>query len=156
MLALVVAATSCASSGGGGAATEIGALEPVAADGEPLLLADVDGPAIVNLWATWCTPCRAELPALQAISQADPTVARVIGVNVGDEPTAIDRFLADLGVSFEQYVDPSGEVMSAMGIVGLPASFVVTAQGEIGAVHEGALDEDGFRQLVADAARVNP
>lgn len=150
--ALVALALGLAACGGAGddGVDAVAPLAPVASAAEALVLDEVSGPAIVNVWATWCAPCRAELPALQAVSDSDPAVARVIGVNVGDEPAAIEAFLAELGVSFEQYLDPDGELMNSLGIVGLPASVIVDADGTVVEVHEGALDEAGFRELVAE------
>lgn len=148
LVALALALGAC----GGGGDDGVAPLTPVAPGAEALVLDEVSGPAIVNVWATWCAPCRAELPALQAVSDSDPAVARVIGVNVGDEPAAVEAFLAELGVSFEQYLDPDGELMNSLGIVGLPASVILDADGTVVEVHQGALDEAGFRALVTEVA----
>jgi len=109
---------------------------------------DIGGPAIVNLWATWCGPCRAEMPAFQEVSTEFDDV-RFVGVNQGDAGDAALEFLDEVGVSFDQYLDPTGELTDALRVSGLPATFVIGANGEVVEVHNGALDADGIRELVA-------
>ncbi|MEZ5222696.1 MAG: TlpA disulfide reductase family protein [Ilumatobacteraceae bacterium] len=109
----------------------------------------LDGPAVVNLWATWCAPCRQEMPAFQAVSTEYDDV-RFVGVNQGDAGDAAAEFLDEVGVTFDQYLDPNGELTNALEVVGLPATFVIDAEGTIVAVHNGALDEQGIRDLVAE------
>ena len=109
---------------------------------------DIGGPAIVNLWATWCGPCRAEMPAFQQVSTEFDDV-RFVGVNQGDAGDAALEFLDEIGVTFDQYLDPTGELTDALRVSGLPATFVIGADGEVVEVHKGALDADGIRALAA-------
>lgn len=109
----------------------------------------IDGPAIVNLWATWCGPCRTEMPAFQEVSTEFDDV-RFVGVNQGDAGDAAAEFLDEVGVTFDQYLDPNGELTNALRVAGLPATFVIDADGVVVEVHNGALDPDGIRALVAE------
>lgn len=109
----------------------------------------IDGPAIVNLWATWCGPCRTEMPAFQEVSTEYDDV-RFVGVNQGDAGDAAAEFLDEVGVTFDQYLDPNGELTNALRVAGLPATFVIDADGVVVEVHNGALDPDGIRALVAE------
>ena len=109
----------------------------------------IDGPAIVNLWATWCGPCRTEMPAFQEVSTEYDDV-RFVGVNQGDAGDAAAEFLDEVGVTFDQYLDPNGELTNALRVTGLPATFVIDADGTVVDVHNGALDPDGIRALVAE------
>jgi cytochrome c biogenesis protein CcmG, thiol:disulfide interchange protein DsbE len=109
----------------------------------------IEGPAIVNLWATWCGPCRTEMPAFQEVSTEYDDV-RFVGVNQGDAGDAAADFLADVGVTFDQYLDPNGELTNALRVAGLPATFVIDADGVVVDVHNGVLDPDGIRALVAE------
>jgi thiol-disulfide isomerase/thioredoxin len=118
------------------------------ATGELVGAASLDGPAIVNLWATWCGPCRAEMPAFETVSGEYDDV-RFIGVNQGDAGDAAAEFLDEIGVTFDQYLDPDGDLTNALRVVGLPATFVIDDDGTIIEVHKGALDEAGIRDLVA-------
>ena len=108
----------------------------------------IEGPAIVNLWATWCGPCRREMPAFQAVSGEYDDV-RFVGVNQGDAGDAAQEFLDEVGVTFDQYLDPNGDLTNALNVAGLPATFVIDADGDVVTVHNGALDEQGIRDLVA-------
>ncbi len=122
--------------------TELATGEVVSADA-------ITGPAIVNLWATWCGPCRKEMPAFQAVSGEYDDV-RFVGVNQGDGGDAAAEFLDEVGVTFDQYLDPNGELTNALRVAGLPATFVLDADGDVVTVHNGVLDEDGIRDLVAE------
>lgn len=109
----------------------------------------IEGPAIVNLWATWCGPCRKEMPAFETVSGEYDDV-RFVGVNQADTGDAAAEFLTEVGVTFDQYLDPNGDLTNALRLPGLPATFVIDADGEILTVHQGALDEQGIRDLVAE------
>lgn len=109
----------------------------------------IEGPAIVNLWATWCGPCRTEMPAFQQVSTEYDDV-RFVGVNQGDAGDAAAEFLDEVGVTFDQYLDPNGDLTNALRVAGLPATFVIDADGVVVEVHNGALDPDGIRALVTE------
>jgi cytochrome c biogenesis protein CcmG, thiol:disulfide interchange protein DsbE len=111
--------------------------------------ASLEGPAVVNLWATWCGPCRQEMPAFQTVAGEYDDV-RFVGVNQGDAGDAAADFLDEVGVTFDQYLDPDGDLTNALKVTGLPATFVLDAEGDIVAMHNGALDEQGIRDLVAE------
>lgn len=144
--ALVVA--SCG--GGGSDALTLPEIELTdLATGELVDADAIDGPAIVNLWATWCGPCRTEMPAFQQVSTEYDDV-RFVGVNQGDGGDAAAEFLDEVGVTFDQYLDPNGELTNALRVAGLPATFVIDADGLVVEVHNGALDPDGIRALVAE------
>ena len=89
-------------------------------------------PYLLNVWATWCAPCREEMPELQRLHAAyAPQGFRVVGVSVDDRGAGetIQSFLQEVGVAFPIYHDPSSEIMDAYGLLGLPGSFLVDAEG---------------------------
>ena len=134
---------------GGGGASALPSIDLVALEtGAEVDAASIDGPAIVNLWATWCAPCRAEMPAFEQVSTEFDGV-RFVGVNQGDDGDAAAEFLDEVGVTFDQYLDPTGELTDALSVVGLPATFVIDADGVVVEVHSGALDADGIRELAS-------
>ncbi len=123
------------------------ALPPLAEDGAGLADTDLRGKvSILNFWASWCVPCREELPLLQGLS-ARSGVA-VLGINSSDRPAAARQFLKAAGNPFTRVgVDADGSLAKALGVYGLPATFVIDAQGRvahalIGPLEQRALDRD--------------
>ena len=120
-------------SGRGGPAELAGISTTCLADGEPTPFAGaVAGePTLVNFWATWCAPCRAELPALEAYSK-QPGAIRVLGVQVeSDQADGLD-LLRELGVHYPNVQDAQNRARAAMQAPNaLPISYVVTASGDV-------------------------
>lgn len=152
--ALGIAAPALAGCGGseGGGASGLPDVEltSVGTDGttDTITATDLQGPALVNLWATWCGPCRAEMPAFQAVA-GDLGDVQVVGINEGDAGDKAAAFLDEIGVTFPQYLDPDGAISAELRVSGLPATLVVDADGTVVSIHSGALDEDGIRDLAA-------
>jgi cytochrome c biogenesis protein CcmG/thiol:disulfide interchange protein DsbE len=119
---------------------------PLSGDGVPLDLATLTGPAVVNLWATWCVPCRRELPAFQDVSERSRDVA-FIGIDIGDDPAAARAFLDRLGVTFPQYVDRDAAVTDVLGVASLPVTFVVDAAGGV-VTHLGPMSTEELQSTL--------
>lgn len=104
-------------------------------------LEDLRGQVVlVNFWATWCEPCRAEMPELDALAhEYRDTGFRVLAVNVLEEPDAIQRFGEELGLGLPLLVDRSGEVYKAYNVQGLPTSYLIDAEGVIRDVRVGVV-----------------
>ncbi len=158
VVALGFAAPALAGCGGseGGDASGLPDVELMsideAADGETTVAAsDLQGPALVNLWATWCGPCRAEMPAFQAVADQLGDV-RVVGINEGDSGDEAAAFLDEVGVTFDQYLDPDSAISSELRVSGLPATLVVDSDGNVVDIHSGVLDEAGIVELAATLA----
>jgi thiol-disulfide isomerase/thioredoxin len=123
--------------------------------GHALSLADFKGRAVVlNLWATWCVPCRREMPSLDRLqSKLGGPRFQVVAVSIDRQGNAVVQpFYRELGLrSLGIYLDPSGNAPTALGIDGLPATLLIDADGrEIGR-KLGALAWDN--QTVIDALR---
>ncbi|MGY5885188.1 TlpA family protein disulfide reductase [Modestobacter lacusdianchii] len=108
-------------------------------------------PAVLNLWASWCGPCREELPLVQQLADVAGDQVRVLGVVSVDGVPQAASFAEDSGVTFPSAFDADGEVMSSLGVNNLPHTVFLAADGsvahlQIGPVH--SLEE--FEQLVAD------
>ena len=101
--------------------------------GETLELSDFRGKTVViNFWATWCPPCREEMPALQrAWEQLRDDDVVVIGVAVGEQRASVQAYVKQMALSFPMALDPETEVASAWAVKGLPTTFVVDASGRI-------------------------
>lgn len=114
---------------GGGPAP--GFTVPNLGGGPPISLAAYRGrPVIVSFWASWCTDCRAEMPALQAFSTAHPTVA-VIGVATLDEDGASRAFAKTVGVTYPLGSNSDGTVLAKYGGVALPVTALVGTRGQL-------------------------
>lgn len=116
----------------GAVAALAGATGTCMADGSPTNLgAATAGPALVNVWASWCGPCRVELPVLQEYSR-QPGALRVVGVQVDSaESDGLDLFRL-LGVHVPSVHDDTGRIGAALKVpYALPASYVITATGEV-------------------------
>jgi thiol-disulfide isomerase/thioredoxin len=149
---VVLASTVAAGCGGGassGSASSVADVPFSAADGTSLTLADMKGtPVVLNMWATWCKPCVKEMPAFDEVAASQDAV-RIIGVNVADDADDAAAFAADLGVSYEQFNDPTGGLSDAFEVTGLPATAFVDADGKVVEVHAGALTADELRDRIA-------
>jgi peroxiredoxin len=108
-------------------------------DGSAVSLDDLRGQvAMINFWATWCGPCREEMPHLEALYQryADLGFA-VLGVNVEEDATGADAFLAETPVSFPVLFDPQNEVSELYEVIAMPSTVLVDRAGKIRFVHRG-------------------
>ena len=111
-------------------------------------LTDLHRPAIVNLWASWCAPCRTELPAFQAYAAAHRDRVTVIGVDTGDTRTAGGALLQDVRVSYPTLFDDQRRLLAAVGRSALPVTLFVDAGGGLRYLYNStALDEPAIARL---------
>lgn len=106
------------------------------------LIAKDGRPLVVNLWATWCTPCLEEMPDLQAAHESVGAEVRFVGLNVSDSPTRSAQRAEELGITYLLGRDPDGTFSEALGAVGLPVTAFVEPLGQVVRVHYGPIDVD--------------
>jgi thiol-disulfide isomerase/thioredoxin len=151
--AALVVVGACSGSGGsdGRSDRRLPDLELRALDagGAALAVGELRGPAVVNLWATWCAPCLEELPAFQQVAAERPDV-RFIGVNSQETGDARD-FLDELGVTYDQFVDDRGRLAEELGAAALPVTVVVAADGTIATEHLGPMSAGDLDAALDDA-----
>jgi len=126
-------------------------LELTALDGEQYSLADYQGTVVlVNIWATWCPPCKAEMPTLEAYYQAHQTDGFVtIAVNDGDPEDAVEAFVKDYGLSFPIWLDPTYKATDeAFKTRNLPSSFVIDREGTVRLRWVGEINRDTLEKYV--------
>jgi len=118
--------------------------------GAPLTSAEFAGrPHLINLYASWCTPCRAEHPVLMQLKQSG---VPIIGIAYKDRPENTSAFLARLGDPFAVTgLDPDGRFGLELGIAGVPETFVIGADGRIRAVHRGPLTTEVVAERILPA-----
>lgn len=149
---VVTALAGCGSGGSGDGGDTLPALElPDLSDSTTVVLDELDGPLVVNLWATWCAPCRRELPDFEQVHLELEGDVRFIGVNIGDRAADALAFIDELGVTFEQYLDHDGSLNEALGTASLPVTVVTDAEGRIVVNHAGPMDAAELRDAIERA-----
>ena len=108
-------------------------------------------PTVVNLWGSWCTPCREELPLMQEFADAAAGQVRVVGVISKDGRPQAESFAVDAGVTFPSALDGEGELMAGLGINVLPHTYFLDADGGLVYTQVGPVTSvDELRGLVAE------
>ena len=114
---------------------------PCFTGGGEVRLRDLRGPAVINIWASWCGPCRDELPVIQGLADRAEGRFTVVGVDTGDSRSAAASFAADRDVSFPTLFDQKKRFADELGVTMLPATVFIDADGEK-YVHRAAMDVD--------------
>lgn len=120
-------------------------------DEKQVSLSDYTGkPVILNFWATWCTPCRQEMPFLQMMWEKYKDDGLIfIGINVMDDPKSAIGFLSDFNIEYLNLIDKPGNVSGKYGVVALPATFFIDKNGKIYKQNYGPfLGESGEKLFV--------
>src|ERR1043166_6906898 len=135
-----------------------------ALDGAQLSIASMRGKVVLlNFWATWCGPCRAEIPDLIALQDRYKGRLEILGLTVDeDDAGSIKNFVAQSGINYHVGMAPTEVRMKYGGIAALPTSFVLDTEGRVVQKHEGLRDpvlyEAEIRALLGmpDPPRVEP
>jgi len=121
--------------------------------GAPVRLSDHQGKVILlNFWATWCPPCRAEMPSMEKLYQAYRDRGLVILAISSDRggKSVVEPYVQERGLTFAVLLDPEGEVFAQYGVRGLPTSYLLDRRGRVFSADVGARDWSGrvARQVV--------
>lgn len=113
-----------------------------------IVSADLAGKVLlVNVWASWCVPCREEHPVLMSLSR-DPRLV-LVGLNYKDQPDNARRFLGTFGLPYAAVgVDPNGRAAIDWGVYGVPETFVIAPDGTIAQKFVGPLSEQTVRETL--------
>jgi thiol-disulfide isomerase/thioredoxin len=161
-VALLVAGTALAACGSGDAATdatlapgtgnELPEVELTALDGSATVrLSEIEGPAVINLWATWCAPCRKEIPDFEAVHRARGDEVRFVGINVGEDADRAAAFLDDVGATYDQFLDSDGYVVTELETTAMPVTIVLDADGRVATRHLGPMDQSDLGDAIDEA-----
>ena len=120
--------------------------------GETLQLSELQSKAVmVNFWASWCNPCVAEMPTLQAFSEKYHQDLIILGVNANESQRDVVGFVEQAGLTFPILLDPGSKVEDLYHIRAFPTSFFIDQEGIVRAVHIGTLSEsllDGYLEQI--------
>ena len=118
--------------------------------GKEASLADYRGRVVlVNNWATWCPPCRAEMPTLEAYYQDHKEQNfNLIGIEAGDPDGEVAQFVKQYGLSFSVWLDPENEALSGFQNNSLPSSYVIDKDGTVVLAWTGAISREMLEKFV--------
>jgi thiol-disulfide isomerase/thioredoxin len=128
--------------------------------GEAVSLSALKGQVVlINFWATWCGPCRKEMPLLEQIQKKyAPLGFTLLGVNVEEDTAMMDTFLKDVPVTFPILLDPANGISKLYDVSAMPSTVIVDRKGNIRYVHQGyqpgdeSKYQDMIRQLIRERA----
>ncbi len=124
-------------------------------EGNSVTLSDFRGKVVfINFWATWCPPCRAEMPEIEAIYQdyKDKDVV-VIGIDILEAEDEVRQYVQQGGYSWTFVLDTTGGVTADYGITAIPTSFFLDKEGVIQAVNIGAMTKRAMESQLAKAMK---
>lgn len=130
-------------------ADELAALAFLTTDGENATLADFRGePLVVNFFASWCAPCRAELPEFEAVHQANLDRVRFVGVNHDLDETTWRNFVAETEVTYDTVFQPEAEIFETLNAKGMPSTAFISPDGDVLHLYTGILTESLLQELI--------
>lgn len=105
-------------------------------------------PLIVNFWASWCPPCRQEMPALASVANMLQGKVAFVGIDTSDQRHLASAFAKKSGVRYPLAFDPSATVFHAYGVYGLPTTYFISSQGTILGRQIGGMTKTRVEQLI--------
>jgi cytochrome c biogenesis protein CcmG/thiol:disulfide interchange protein DsbE len=112
-------------------------------DGSAVSLSQYHGnPVILNFWATWCEPCKQEMPLLESYYQKSLHNLVVLGINDEEPPDKVKAFVSEYRLTFPILLDTDGAIANLFFVHGYPTSLFIDADGVLRAQHIGTLSED--------------
>lgn len=118
--------------------------------GQAITLSELRGkPVLLNFWATWCPPCRREMPDLQAFQAQYGDQVTVLGINWAEDPPTVRSFLERYGITYTNVLDRQGKAFVAYRLTGIPTTFFLDEEGVIRGVWLGPLKTDKIAESFA-------
>ncbi|ADL11561.1 TlpA family protein disulfide reductase [Acetohalobium arabaticum] len=121
-------------------------------NGKKVKLSDFKGQVVfLNFWATWCPPCRAEMPHIQEIHQEKGNKVKVLAVNVKESPKKVKEFMEKNGYNFTVLMDKTGEVANDYLVRGIPKTLIINQERVITTEHVGSMNKTKMNNLLTEA-----
>lgn len=136
---MAVAVSACGSDLQGSVGAE--PIPPLSVDGFQDMLKTADKPLVVNVWASWCGPCRSEAPLLRQAHERYGDRIRFVGIDVQDVQGPALDFLSEFGITYDNFFDPDGAIPASLGGFGVPLTYFFAAGGEQVFLQSGVIDE---------------
>jgi cytochrome c biogenesis protein CcmG, thiol:disulfide interchange protein DsbE len=126
-------------------------------EGKPVSLQDLQGTVVlVNNWATWCPPCKAEMPTLQAYFEEHRKKGfTIVAIDAGDPVAEIVEFVQEYGLTFPVWPDASMKSIAAFRNPGLPSSYVIDRGGTVRLAWAGAVSREMLEKYVTPLLKEN-
>jgi peroxiredoxin len=126
-------------------------------DGSNIKLSELRGQVVmINFWASWCGPCRQEMPLLDQLYQRyQPMGFTLLGVNVEEDSTAADKVLKQIPVSFPVLFDSENSVSESYQVRAMPSTFLIDRNGNVRYLHKGYQPgyEEEYQQQIRELVR---
>jgi thiol-disulfide isomerase/thioredoxin len=147
LAAMIFAGSSLAASGAVRSAPVTGSLAPgfqlVSLKGGEVSLDRLRGKLVIlNFWATWCPPCKEEMPLLQDYADKHPTDTVLLGINFDEQAHVVQDFVDELNLRFTILLDPGGKISDLYRVRAYPTTFFVGTDGKVRAYHVGLLSKE--------------
>lgn len=120
-------------------------------DGNIVNFSDYRGKVLlINSWATWCPPCKAEMPTLETYYQNNKEAGfEILAINAGESKEVASKFKQYNGITFPIMLDTNGDIIEALGITGLPTSILVNRDGIVEHIHVGMFFENDLESIIS-------
>lgn len=119
-------------------------------DGKKVKLSDYKGQKVMlNFWATWCPPCKAEMPDMEALHKEKGEEIKIVSVNI-DPDNDVAGFVDEYGLTFPILLDKKEDVMKQYQIISIPTTFFIDENGVIKQKIIGAIPLDNMKKYIAD------
>ena len=116
--------------------------------GEPISISPGSGPIVLNFWATWCPPCRAELPELAKFAQRQEGVVAFWGIDLQESPQTVEAFLDEMQIVLPVVYDRDGKAARTFAVRYIPTTIVADAQGIILFRKSGPVTEEELNSVL--------
>lgn len=123
-------------------------------DGKTISLPDLKGkPVVLNFWASWCPPCRQEMPLLKATADKYQDRVRFIGINVQETEGSFKKALTEFALPYPNGRDEGLAISQSYAVMALPRTFIIDSNGVISYMHAGGIDEATLEAAIGKLLR---